>query len=191
MDDTQRVALVETETIVGGNAVAAPVPLQRHQLGNHLGSASVELDADGALISYEEYHPYGTTAFQAGAQRPRRVSSDTATSARSATRRAGLSYHGARYYAPWLGRWASADPAGLAGGVNLFAYASANPIRLVRSNGSRVINGTILAEDDPKGDRVTGFEAQATFNAAVGAVTLLSEPTPTTARQKSVTMSTS
>ena len=87
MDDRQRVALVETETIVGGNAVAAPVPLQRHQLGNHLGSASVELAADGALISYEEYHPYGTTAFQAGAARPRRVSSATGTSARSATRR--------------------------------------------------------------------------------------------------------
>ena len=43
--------------------------LIRYQLGNHLGSASVELDDSGALISYEEYHPYGTTAFQAGAQR--------------------------------------------------------------------------------------------------------------------------
>ena len=38
----------------------------RYQLGNHLGSASLELDRDGAVISYEEYHPYGTTAFQAG-----------------------------------------------------------------------------------------------------------------------------
>ena len=40
------------------------VPLVRYQLGNHLGSASLELDEKGALISYEEYHPYGTTAFQ-------------------------------------------------------------------------------------------------------------------------------
>jgi hypothetical protein len=37
-----------------------------YQLGNHLGSSSVELDKDGALIAYEEYHPYGTTSFQAG-----------------------------------------------------------------------------------------------------------------------------
>jgi YD repeat-containing protein len=60
VDDKQRIALVETKTVP-----AAGQPLVRYQLGNHLGSATVELDADGALISYEEYHPYGTTAFQA------------------------------------------------------------------------------------------------------------------------------
>ena len=59
MDDKQRIALVETKTMP-----AIGQPLIRYQLGNHLGSASVELDKDGALISYEEYHPYGTTAFQ-------------------------------------------------------------------------------------------------------------------------------
>ena len=74
MDDKQRIALVETETIHRTDAdVTGPVPLQRYQLGNHLGSASVELDADGALISYEEYHPHGTTAFRRGAAQPRRA----------------------------------------------------------------------------------------------------------------------
>jgi uncharacterized protein RhaS with RHS repeats len=28
-----------------------------------------------------------------------------------------LYYHGARYYAAWLGRWTSADPMGLADGI--------------------------------------------------------------------------
>ena len=65
MDDKQRIALVETKTVENGNPINAPVPVQRYQLGNHLGSASLELDEDGGLISYEEYHPYGTTAFQA------------------------------------------------------------------------------------------------------------------------------
>src|SRR5262245_48429803 len=64
--DRQRIALVETQTIQNGNLVNGPVPLQRYQLGNHLGSSSVELDEGGALIAYEEYHPYGTTSFQAG-----------------------------------------------------------------------------------------------------------------------------
>ena len=66
LDDKQRIALVETQTIQHRNAVNGPVPLQRYQLANHLGSSSIELDKDGALIAYEEYHPYGTTSFQAG-----------------------------------------------------------------------------------------------------------------------------
>ncbi len=39
----------------------------------------------------------------------------------------GLNYHTARYYAPWLGRWANADPGGRRGGLNLYLYGSANP----------------------------------------------------------------
>ena len=63
MDDKQRVALVETRT--QGNDGSSP-QLIRYQFGNHLGSASLELDEAGQVISYEEYHPYGTTSYQAG-----------------------------------------------------------------------------------------------------------------------------
>jgi YD repeat-containing protein len=64
MDDKQRVALIETRTRL---LVADPAPPQlvRYQLGNHLGSAALELDDRAQVISYEEYHPYGTTAYQA------------------------------------------------------------------------------------------------------------------------------
>ena len=38
-------------------------------------------------------------------------------------------YHmGARYYDPQLGRWLSEDPAGIAGGLNLYAYAGNDPV---------------------------------------------------------------
>jgi uncharacterized protein affecting Mg2+/Co2+ transport len=47
MDDKQRIALVETKTIENGQPVIAPTPLQRYQLGNHLGSAILEMDKDG------------------------------------------------------------------------------------------------------------------------------------------------
>jgi RHS repeat-associated protein len=40
----------------------------------------------------------------------------------------GLCYHGARYYAPWLGRWVSADPAGMGDGVNRYGYAMGTPV---------------------------------------------------------------
>ena len=74
MDDKQRVALVETITI---NAKAAPAPCPsttiRYQFGNHLGTACLELDETGAVITYEEYYPYGSTSYQAGRTTPRQA----------------------------------------------------------------------------------------------------------------------
>jgi YD repeat-containing protein len=55
MDDKNRVVLVDTLTIHDGAALVIPNPTQRYQLANHLGSASVELGADGGLISFEDY----------------------------------------------------------------------------------------------------------------------------------------
>ncbi len=62
MDDKQPVALVETRT---QGSDGSPSLLTRYQLGNHLGSASLELDDAGQTISYEEYYPYGSTSYQA------------------------------------------------------------------------------------------------------------------------------
>ena len=59
----QRIALVETRT-QGDDG--SPEQLIRYQFGNHLGSASLELDEAGQIISYEEYYPYGSTSYQAG-----------------------------------------------------------------------------------------------------------------------------
>jgi hypothetical protein len=64
MDDQRRVAMVETKTHEAGAAIPAPTSRWRFQLDNHLGSAILELDASGNIISYEEFHPYGSTAFR-------------------------------------------------------------------------------------------------------------------------------
>src|SRR5439155_6242790 len=47
-----------------------------------------------------------------------------------------LYYHGARYYAPWLGRWTSCDPLGLTDGLNVYAAVRSNPIARVDPNGA-------------------------------------------------------
>src|SRR5690606_12628888 len=51
----------------------------------------------------------------------------------------GLYYHGARYYAPWLGRWTAADPLVLDQpqqiGSNPFSYVRNSPVSLVDSTG--------------------------------------------------------
>ena len=136
MDDKQRIALVETLTIENSLSLGERARVRaRYQLGNHLDSASLELDEAGQLISYEEYHPYGTTAFQA-----------TRSGAEVSTKRyrytgmerdgeTGFSYHGARYYLPWLGRWLSADPNGIKSGINLYLFVKNAPLALVDLNG--------------------------------------------------------
>jgi RHS repeat-associated protein len=108
MDDEQRIALVETRTQDQGND-PAPAQLTRYQLANHLGSASLELDDQAQIISYEEYYPYGSTSYQAArsqTETPKRYR----YTGKERDDESGLYYHGARYYAPWLGRWLSADP---------------------------------------------------------------------------------
>jgi RHS repeat-associated protein len=136
LDDKQRIAIVETQTIQNGNVVNAPVPLQRYQLGNHLGSASVELDEEGALIAYEEYHPYGTTSFQAGRSAAEVSLKRYRYTGKERDEETGLGYYGARYLAIHLGRWLVTDPVGIDDGVNLYWYARANPVLHVDPDGA-------------------------------------------------------
>lgn len=127
MDDKKRVALIETRTRPQGDDSASR-QLVRFQLGNHLRSAVLELDGEARVISYEEYHPYGSTAYQSGrstTQTPKRYRYTD----KERDEETGFYYHGARYYAPWLARWITVDPSGLADDVNLFAYVRNNPTR--------------------------------------------------------------
>ncbi len=134
MDDEQRVAMVETSTVGGG---AAGAPRVRYQLGNHLGSAGVEVDDGGRIISYEEYHPYGTSAYRAMESGPDFSAKRYRYTGKERDDETGLSHHASRSYAPWLGRWTSADPLALADGPNLYAYVNGRPISLHDPEGTR------------------------------------------------------
>src|SRR5207342_1927971 len=52
----------------------------------------------------------------------------------------GLSYHGARYYAPWLARWTIPDPAGHTDQLNLYTYARSRPSSLTDPSGNEDID---------------------------------------------------
>ena len=125
MDDTRRIALVETRTHGDDDS---PQQLVRYQFGNHLGSASLELDEGGKIISYEEYYPYGSTSYQAVGKGIKAAAKRYRYTGKERDEETGLYYHGARYYACWLGRWTAADPAGLVDGTNLYASARNNPL---------------------------------------------------------------
>ncbi|GAA1980200.1 SpvB/TcaC N-terminal domain-containing protein [Microbacterium pumilum] len=108
-DGSQRVAMVET--LASGDD-GSPAQLIRYQLGNHLGSASLELDDQARIISYEEYYPYGSTSYQGVDAGIRAAAKRYRYTGMERDEETGLSYHGARYYAPWLARWTACDPLG-------------------------------------------------------------------------------
>jgi len=144
MDDQQRIALVETRT--QGNEPGVPQQLIRYQFSNHLDSASLELDDQAQISSYEEYTPYGSTSYQAV-----RIQTETPKRYRYTGKERdeenGLYYHGARYFAPWLGRWMSADPAGLVDGANRYAYVRNNPLAFADSTGTQCDAFTSCVDD--------------------------------------------
>jgi len=127
MDDDKRIALVETRTLDVAGSDPAPPRLIRYQLANHLSSSCVELDDEARIISFEEYSPYGSSTYQ-GVRSQTEAAKRYRFTGKERDEESGFYYHGARYYAPWLGRWTACDPSGLADGPNLYRYARANPI---------------------------------------------------------------
>ena len=125
MDDKDRIALVETRT-QGDDG--SPRQLIRYQLSNHLGSVSLELDEQAQIISYEEYSPYGSTTYQAVNKQIKAARKRYRFTGKERDEETGLNYHSARYYAPWLGRWASCDPIDIKENVNIYLYAADSPI---------------------------------------------------------------
>ena len=96
------------------------------------------VDAGGALSQSFTYEPFGRTETTGD---PDRVRYQFTGRERDS---ADLYYFRARYYSPRLGRFIQPDPLGLAAGVNLYAYASNDPISLIDPFGLKtfVAHGT-------------------------------------------------
>jgi RHS repeat-associated protein len=136
MDGAHRVALVESRTLDTAGIEPGPELLIRYQFGNHLGSAALELDDLAQIISYEEFTPYGSTAYEAmrlATTAPKRYR----FTGKERDEESGLCYHGARYYVPWLGRWPNCDPKGLVDGGNLYQYVRSNPLTFTDTTGTQ------------------------------------------------------
>ncbi len=128
MDDKRRIALVETKTVDTSEGAVVPSTTIRYQFTNNIESSSLETDDSGNLISYEEYYPFGSTSLQSGPNAAEVSLKRYRYIGKERDDENALYYCGARYYAPWLGRWTRGDPAGFTDSTNLYAYASNNPI---------------------------------------------------------------
>ncbi|MBN2777894.1 MAG: hypothetical protein JXR36_09635 [Bacteroidales bacterium] len=82
----------------------------RYQYSNHIGSACLELDGSAAIISYEEYHPFGTTSYRSGRNEVDVSLKRYKYVGKERDEETGLYYYGARYYAAWIARFVSVDP---------------------------------------------------------------------------------
>lgn len=157
MDNQNRVAMIDTPIVTPPGSTETQ--LTRYQYANHLSSSLLELDELAAVISYEEYFPYGTTSFYTVDATREVAQKRYRYTGKERDEETGLNYHGARYYAPWLCRWIAADPAGISGGMNLYVYGANNPLLFNDPNGKNPhpAMDPALLRPDPDGMRVPGM----------------------------------
>ena len=122
----ERIAMLKTRTLPQA-ATASTATLWRYQHPDPLRSVRLKTDTNAALITAEEYRPYGSSAYRSAltsTQPPKRYRFN----GQEADEETGLNHHQHRYYAPWLSRWISPDPAGLVDGPNRYWFTHDNPI---------------------------------------------------------------
>ena len=143
MDDKHRIALVDRLTI--GDVSLEP-STHRYQVENNIYSSKMEIDSWCNVISYEEYAPFGNTSYQVGGDASPKKLKQYRYTGTERDEESGFNYHGARYYASWLGRWTIPDPSGIKDGLNLFCYARSNPISHFDHTGNKSTTITIESE---------------------------------------------
>ena len=97
----QRILLVD-DVLQTDNPKLPTGALHRYQYSNNVLSASLELNDQASVISYEEYHPYGTTAYRATNKDIEVPPKRYRYTGMERDEESGLSYHSRRYYASWL-----------------------------------------------------------------------------------------
>jgi RHS repeat-associated protein len=97
---------------------------------DHLGTPQKITDQDAAVVWSADYLPFGKADVNVGA-----VDNNLRFAGQYYDQETGLHYNWHRYYDPKLGRYLRADPKGIDGGINLYAYASANPIVFIDKDG--------------------------------------------------------
>ena len=111
-----------------------------------LGSPVAATDANGAILWKEDYHPYGS--------RIREESTDSNQAwytGKHHEKDIGLTYFGARWYDPTLGRFMAIDPVGFKQGNihshNRYAYANNNPYLFVDPDGNSPVHAAKFLAD--------------------------------------------
>jgi RHS repeat-associated protein len=101
-----------------------------YYISDHLNTAQLMVDALGTIVWQGEFKPFGGVDI---------VVNDLKNQFRFSGQyyddESGLHYNWHRFYDPATGRYISADPIGLDGGINLYGYVGGNPVNWIDPTG--------------------------------------------------------
>ncbi len=133
------------ETLVDGTLLreyiyleGEPLALKEYQnnpgiyyyINDHLGTPQQLIDASGVLVWQAAYLPFGEAQVVTES-----VGNNIRFPGQYYDSETGLHYNWHRFYDPTTGRYISADPIGLEGGLNLYSYANQNPVNFIDPEG--------------------------------------------------------
>ncbi|MBX3165543.1 MAG: hypothetical protein KF900_13790 [Bacteroidetes bacterium] len=159
IDEGRRFVMIENSSVSG--------MLTRYIHPNHQSSCTLETDDNGDIITYEEYHPFGTTSYQATNASITAAAKRYRYTGMERDDETGLNYHNARYYINWLGRWLNCDPIGINDGVNVYVYCHNNPTMNTDVRGTQT-----------KPNQVPNLQAVNTYGATSQGTTAVSNYAP-------------
>lgn len=117
------VLFVKTKNTNGSDAVA-------YYQHDHLATPIQATDRSGNVVWSAQYNAFGRAVIitpEATADKPT-IGSELRLPGQVEDLETGLHYNLHRYYEPDVGRYVTADPIGLSGGINIYAYANLNPL---------------------------------------------------------------
>ena len=94
---------------------------------NYLGTPLLMTDSSGNVVWDADYQPFGGADVNTNSS----VVNNFRFAGQSYDEETGLHYNYHRYYSLKTGRYLTPDPIGLQGGINLYTYASNNPINRI------------------------------------------------------------
>lgn len=90
------------------------------------GNVGAVLDAAQAVVAAYRYDPFGSLLVKTGS-----VDQSYGFSTKRYNEQLGMLFYEFRPYIPGIGRWATRDPLGEAGGLNLYAFVGNNPVNWI------------------------------------------------------------
>lgn len=103
---------------------------------DHLGTPRVVTDQAGTVVWRADYEPFGKANITTST-----VTMNLRLPGQYFDSETGLHYNYFRDYDPATGRYLQSDPIGLDGGINVYAYASNNPVNRIDPDGLADISG--------------------------------------------------
>ena len=123
-------------------------------LGDHLGSATIIADANGAKVAEMLYKPWGEQRYASGT-----MPTDRRFTGQKLESSLGLYDYGARWYDPYLNHWTQPDSIipdpGNSADFDRYAYVRNSPVRYTDPSGHKTCDGETVDDCD---DGIVGYD---------------------------------